>query len=59
MSRTSARHPWGSRHHAGVLRKYELCSHERDWPFEVVNFLELVLAPCLSHGDLCGVGAAR
>jgi hypothetical protein len=20
----------------------ELCSHERDWPFEVVNFLELV-----------------
>jgi len=20
----------------------ELCSHERDWPFEVVNFLELI-----------------
>jgi hypothetical protein len=20
----------------------ELCSHQRDWPFEVVNFLELV-----------------
>jgi heterodisulfide reductase subunit D len=20
----------------------ELCSHERDWPFEVVNFMELV-----------------
>jgi hypothetical protein len=20
----------------------ELCSHERDWPFEVVNFIELV-----------------
>src|SRR3984957_19107651 len=26
----------------------ELCSHERDWPFEVVNFLELV-------GDSMGV----
>jgi heterodisulfide reductase subunit D len=30
----------------------ELCSHERDWPFEVVNFLELVGASMgLSHED--------
>ena len=27
----------------------ELCSHERDWPFEVVNFLELV-------GESMGLG---
>jgi heterodisulfide reductase subunit D len=29
---------------AGVYHacRRELCSHERDWPFEVVNFLELV-----------------
>ncbi|MBM3486321.1 MAG: (Fe-S)-binding protein [Alphaproteobacteria bacterium] len=31
----------------------ELCSHERDWPFEVVNFLELVGASMgISHPDL-------
>ena len=30
----------------------ELCSHERDWPFDVVNFLELVGASMgLSHDD--------
>ena len=30
----------------------ELCSHERDWPFEVVNFLELVGASMgLAHDD--------
>ena len=30
----------------------ELCSHERDWPFEVVNFMELVGASMgLSHED--------
>ena len=31
----------------------ELCSHERDWPFEVVNFLELVGESMgLQHPDL-------
>ena len=31
----------------------ELCSHERDWPFQVVNFLELVGESMgLSHPDL-------
>ena len=31
----------------------ELCSHERDWPFEVVNFLELVGESMgLTHPDL-------
>ena len=31
----------------------ELCSHERDWPFEVVNFMELVGESMgISHPDL-------
>src|SRR3546814_19735296 len=30
----------------------ELCSHERDWPFEVVNFMELVgEAMGIAHPD--------
>jgi heterodisulfide reductase subunit D len=50
FKRQTHRSQLGAAHAAGVTTlagiyhncHRELCSHERDWPFEVVNFLELV-----------------